>query len=205
MNICLLGDSILDNAAYTAGEPPVVAHLNRILGNSGRATLLAVDGSITREVTGQLRKLPPEATHIVVSTGGNDALAQQDLLWQSAATAAHALSRFGEPLQALEADCRRLLDGVRATRLPALCCTIYNGWMDDSARRVVSLALSLFNDVLFRLALEYDIPVLDLRRVCTMACDYANPIEPSGSGGEKIARAIVRALGIAGDRAEGRR
>ena len=47
MNICLLGDSILDNRAYTRGQPSVVDHLNQILGDGQQATLLAVDGSIT--------------------------------------------------------------------------------------------------------------------------------------------------------------
>jgi len=37
---------------------------------------------------------------------------------------------------------------------------------------------------------------VDLRLVCTEPSDYANPIEPSGSGGAKIARAIVASLGL---------
>jgi hypothetical protein len=31
--------------------------------------------------------------------------------------------------------------------------------------------------------------------VCTEPADYANPIEPSGSGGLKIARAVARMIG----------
>ena len=31
----------------------------------------------------------------------------------------------------------------------------------------------------------------DLQLICTEEADYANPIEPSERGGEKIARAIV--------------
>ena len=30
--------------------------------------------------------------------------------------------------------------------------------------------------------------------ICTEAADYANPIEPSGHGGQKIAQAIARCL-----------
>jgi hypothetical protein len=33
--------------------------------------------------------------------------------------------------------------------------------------------------------------VIDLRAVCTYPEDYANPIEPSSVGGEKIARTIA--------------
>lgn len=61
------------------------------------------------------------------------------------------------------------------------------------------LALNLFNDVIFRLALEHRFPVLDLRRVCTVATDYANPIEPSGPRGAKIVRAIAAALAAPAD------
>lgn len=196
MNICLLGDSILDNAVYTNGEPAVTEHLNRLLGETGKATLLAVDGSVTAQVNRQIQRLPPEATHVILSSGGNDALAHQDLLKQPARSVAQALLLFAEPLQALEADYRRVLENLRETGLPGVCCTIYNGWMDEPVRSVVPLALRLFNDVIVSLALEYGFHVLDLRRVCTEATDYANPIEPSGSGGEKIARAILRTLSV---------
>lgn len=43
MNVCLVGDSILDNAAYTNGDLVVVDRLNRVLGEDGRVTFLAVD------------------------------------------------------------------------------------------------------------------------------------------------------------------
>lgn len=195
MNICLSGDSILDNAAYTDGQPAVVDHLNRILGRAGKATLLAVDGSVTREVEEQFRALPPGATHVVISSGGNDALEQQSLLLEPVSSVSHALSLFAAPLTALEADYRRVLERLRDTGLPGLCCTIYNGWLEEPVRSIVPYALSLFNDVIFRLALEYRVPVLDLRRICTEASDYANPIEPSGPGGAKIAAAIARELG----------
>jgi hypothetical protein len=91
MNICLLGDSILDNAVYTNGEPSVTEHLNRLLGETGKATLEAVDGSVTAEVNRQIQKLPREATYVVLSSGGNDALAHQDLLKQPARSVAQAL------------------------------------------------------------------------------------------------------------------
>ena len=201
MNICLLGDSILDNGAYTGGQPAVVDHLNRMLGESGagsesrRATLLAVDGSLTAEVAHQARALPPDATHFVVSSGGNDALQYQSLLQHSVASVGQAFWVFRDPLQKLEAEYRHVLEELQKTGLPGICCTIYNGWMDDPlAQTIVPIALSLFNDVIFRLALEYRIPVLDLRRICTAASDYANPIEPSGPGGEKIAAAIADSL-----------
>jgi len=197
MNICLLGDSILDNSAYTNGQPSVVDHLNQILGSSHQATLLAVDGSLTAQVPQQVRALPADATHVVVSSGGNDALQHESLLQHRAASVGDALLSFQEPLRELEADYRSVLDDLKKTGLPTICCTIYNGWMEDPlTHTIVPIALSLFNDVIFRLALEYRVPVLDLRRVCTEAPDYANPIEPSGPGGRKIAAAIAETVTV---------
>lgn len=92
MNICLLGDSILDNVTYTDGAPAVTDHLNRLLGGTGRATLIAVDGSVTAQVHRQVRGLPADATHLVLSSGGNDALAHEDLLRQPAKSVSPALT-----------------------------------------------------------------------------------------------------------------
>ena len=55
----------------------------------------------------------------------------------------------------------------------------------------------MFNDVILRVAFEHHLPVIDLRLVCNEPADYANPIEPSGRGGRKIALAIARATGVA--------
>jgi len=55
------------------------------------------------------------------------------------------------------------------------------------------VALMLFNDAILRTAFEIRAGVIDLRLVCGEPSDYANPIEPSGSGGLKIARAVARA------------
>ena len=59
------------------GKPAVIEQLGNELGDRGSATLLAVDGSVTKEVAGQLENLPTEATHVVISSGGNDALRQR--------------------------------------------------------------------------------------------------------------------------------
>jgi hypothetical protein len=49
----------------------------------------------------------------------------------------------------------------------------------------------VFNDCIVRAAFAHGLPLLDLRLICAEETDYANPIEPSAQGGEKIARAIV--------------
>jgi hypothetical protein len=44
------------------------------------ATLCAVDGSVAESVPEQRDYVPQEATQLVLSVGGNDALRNQDLL-----------------------------------------------------------------------------------------------------------------------------
>ena len=52
--------------------------------------------------------------------------------------------------------------------------------------------LALYNDVSTRGAFAHGLPLVDLRLICSEPGDYANPIEPSAQGGEKIAAAIAR-------------
>src|SRR3712207_3492707 len=77
--VVLLGDSIFDNAAYVAGAPDVVRQVGQRLPQGSKATLAAVDGSKIGGVRRQLRSVPADATHLVLSVGGNDALGSSDL------------------------------------------------------------------------------------------------------------------------------
>jgi hypothetical protein len=196
-HLVLLGDSIFDNAAYTRGEPDVVTHLRTLLPAGARATLLAVDGAITRSMAEQVPHIPEDATHLVVSIGGNDALGCLDLLDAPAASTADALRLFGEAADRFEVNYRAALRPLVDRGLPATLCTIYNGAFEepDLAARA-RIALMLFNDVILRVAFEQYASLIELRLVCNENADYANPIEPSGQGGMKIARTIVRATGI---------
>jgi hypothetical protein len=73
---------------------------------------------------------------------------------------------------------------------------LYNGAIPEAVQaRRAAVGLTVFNDVILRVAIERRLPVLDLRLICNEPADYANPIEPSGRGGEKIARAIARVVG----------
>jgi hypothetical protein len=196
VHIALLGDSIFDNSSYTGAEPDVVTHLRALLPTGARATLLAVDGAITRALTEQVRGIPADATHLVVSIGGNDVLSYLNLLDAPATSIADALRLFGQAVGRFEADYRSAVRPVIDRGLPVTICTIYNGAFEepDYAARA-RVALMPFNDVILRVAFEHHASAIDLRLVCSETADYANPIEPSGRGGMKIARAIARATG----------
>ena len=191
-HVVLLGDSIFDNAAYVSGGPDVLSHLQGLLQSRAKATLLAVDGAVTTAVARQLARVPADATHLVVSVGGNDALQHTGLLDRRARSSAEVLEWFGEAVDEFERHYRRMLTAVLARRIPTTVCTIYNGCFSDRLfQRIASTMLTMFNDVIIRVAIEHSLAVIDLRFVCVAAEDYANPIEPSSVGGEKIARAIA--------------
>ena len=190
MHIALVGDSIFDNSAYVPGQPALIDQLRSILPDGSTATLLAKDGSITAEVVEQLRSLPKDVTHLVVSSGGNDALRASGTL-----RVGGGVEEFLEDLVSIQKEFRQeyrqLLHECKKLGKPTVVCTIY-----DSIPRLESwkkTALSIFNDVIIRKAFAVGFSVIDLRAVCNEDSDYSeiSPIEPSSRGGMKIARKIA--------------
>jgi hypothetical protein len=85
-----------------------------------------------------------------------------------------------------------MLDDVTARGLPVAVCTIYDAHFPDmKQRRRASLGLTIFNDCITREASARGLALIDLRLILTADSDLANPIEPSVSGGAKIANAIA--------------
>ncbi|WP_156396456.1 SGNH/GDSL hydrolase family protein [Noviherbaspirillum sp. Root189] len=192
MHLVLLGDSIFDNGAYTGGKPDVITQLRNVIPRGWKADLLARDGATTEGIAAQLARVPPGATHLVLSVGGNDALMQQHLLRSSASSTAEALTVLGHAVRHFETAYRKVIDACVARGLPLTICTIYNGNFDDRQyQRIVQVALALFNDAIIRTATEHHLNVIELRMVCSQPEDYANAIEPSSTGAAKIARAIL--------------
>ena len=198
-HIVLLGDSIFDNAAYTGGAPDVATHLRRLLPTGSNATLCAVDGATTRDVHRQLGRVPRDATHLVISVGGNDALQNLDLLSLRVASSAEALETFAARVLIFERAYREAIRLALGPGLPTIVCTIYNGALDATIATAGRLGLALFNDAILRTALDLHLDAIELRAICTEPGDYANPIEPSGQGGLKIAQAVARAVGALDD------
>lgn len=205
-HVVLLGDSVFDNAAYVAvGAPDVVRQVRQRLPRDSRATLAAADGSTTSDVRDQLRQLPEDATHLVVSAGGNDALDRSDFLAGSTRSTAEALLGLADIAEEFERGYLAMLAEVLARGLPTIICTIYYPRFPEVVlQRMAVVALAVFNDCIVRAAFAHSLSLIDLRLIFTEEGDYANPIEPSARGGEKIARAIVEAVdrGLAGGRSE---
>jgi hypothetical protein len=197
-HIILIGDSSFDNGAYTGGELDVCGHLRAILPAPWRASLLAVDGSTIADLGAQLRAVPDDASHLVLSVGGNDVLRHWGVLRMPAATNADALMEWAGRVAVFETEYRGAVAAARASGRMTTVCTIYNGRLDSVRAEPARLALRLFNDAVLRVAFAHRLRVIDLRLVCADASDYATPIEPSGAGGLKIATAIAAATGASG-------
>jgi lysophospholipase L1-like esterase len=197
-HVVLLGDSIFDNGSYVAGGPDVVQQLQEELPSGWRATLAAVDGDVTAGVSRQLQSIPSDATHLVVSVGGNDALGFAGILQQPVRTVGDGLLLLAEAQRHFAAGYEDMIHAVLATGLPTAVCTIYDTRPSEPGHPMIRTGVAVFNDCITRAAFARGVPLIDLRLICTESADYANPIEPSVQGGQKIAGAIagwVRAVG----------
>jgi hypothetical protein len=193
-HLVLLGDSVLDNKAYTAGGPPIVNQIKSRLPKNWKVSLLAVDGSLIEQMLFQIKNIPADASHLVISIGGNNALMQSGFVSEPARSVAEVFMRMGVLQMEFEQAYRRMLDQVLERSLPTILCTIYYpNFADATVQALYKLGVMAFNDSILRAAVQNAIPVIDLRLVCTTPADYANEIEPSGAGGAKIAEVILRA------------
>ena len=191
-HIVLLGDSIFDNAAYVHGGPDLIRQLTALLPSDFKATLLAVDGSVTTDVLTQIPKIPASATHLIVSAGGNDGLSRADILQRPAGSVGEAVEQLASLRAEFCQNYRRMLSALLALKQLLALCTVYDPQFPDPLmQRLTTTALNIFNDCILREAITHGLPVLDLRLICTEPEDYANEIEPGVPGGRKIAAGIL--------------
>ena len=189
--LVLVGDSVFDNAAYVNG-PDVRAQVEIKMPDDWAVSLLAVDGSYILDVPNQLEQLPDDAQILVVSTGGNDVLVQTEVLGDAVSTVGEALLLLDDAVGQFREDYCRMLEAVAATDAQSYICTIYRpDFPDEDFQRMTSTALGLFNDVIVEEASLRLLPILDIRAIFTDNGDYANPIEPSVQGGQKLADEIA--------------
>ena len=193
-HLVLLGDSIFDNRAYVAGGPAVIDQVQHLIPTDWKATLLAVNGNTSVQVSNQLKLLPADSTHLVLSAGGNDAIGCLDLMGAPTSNLMGALGTLSKMLAGFEQSYKALMTELLALNKPLMVCTIYDsvpGLVDP-----LKVALAFFNDIIIRNAVSNGLPVLDLRMICTESGDYSikSPIEPSSQGGSKIASRLKVAM-----------
>ena len=193
-HIVLLGDSIFDNASYVPNGDSVIEQLRTALPSPWQATLAAVDGARVASVSYQLERIPPSATHLFLSVGGNDALwTAGNVLPRKSQDVRGALDQVGRACAEFAQAYVQLVSKLREHGLPVVLCTIYDAIPGLGPAELAGLCL--FNDTITRTAFEQRLTLLDLRLICNQASDYSDfsPIEPSTQGGSKIVFAILQA------------
>ena len=198
-SITLLGDSIIDNKTYVQQqEYSVLEHLQNISKNE--FLQIAYDGDTTVNVLErQLQSQEvAKSSHLVLSIGGNDLL--QNILFLHEGPIENinkALSDVHKQiLKPLEQRFETIVEKLSSHRANLLLCTVYEGDLGrtDEFRDVLDsskIMVSSFNDTVYKTASKYNADVLELRHIFTSPEDYANPIEPSHVGGERLAQAIM--------------
>jgi hypothetical protein len=191
-HLILLGDSVFDNARYVGRGLNVLTQLSARLPVNWKSSLRAVDGSVISSIRAQLQRLPSDATHLVVSVGGNDALRHAGVLDQRARSVAEALELLAAIRAEFEWNYQTMLDDVLGPGLPTAVCTIYDArFPEPRRRRLAATALTVLNDSITRQVFARGLPLIDLRLIFDSDDYYANPIEPSARGGERLASVIV--------------
>ena len=199
-SITLLGDSIIDNKTYVShGEFSVLEHLENI--SNYEYIQVAYDGHTTFDVQNKQLHLSTieKPSHIVLSVGGNDLL--QNLSYLSNGPMSNvneAITGIQQHIfEPLEQRFETIIEELSSQRANLLICTVYEGDLGrtDEFRDISDsskIMVSSFNDMVYKTANKYNADVLELRHIFTSSEDYANPIEPSHIGGEKLAQSIVQ-------------
>jgi len=195
--VSLLGDSIIDNKVYVGDdELSVTEHLQH--NSSSNFTMIAVDGDTTEDVLeNQLDNLKEPVSHIVLSIGGNDLLQNLHLLQDETSGMKFALEKSSELIGEIQENYTKILEHLSNYDTKVLLCTVYEGDLKSDVMlaqfdKAGQAMLKMHNDTVYYLASKFEVDVLELRNIFTNKEDYANPIEPSHIGGEKLAKAIIQ-------------
>ncbi len=192
--ITLLGDSIFDNEVYVSSGQAIIDQINRRGKKDWSAELLAVDGAITQDVANQCLKINADTTHLIVSCGGNDALGCFPVFGEPVRDVQEAMEIMAEIKAQFQQQYQLMISNAKEQGKHLVLCTIYDSVPEID--RSLLAALSIFNEVILKEAVRYNVPVLDLRLICNDKEDYStiSPIEPSVQGGGKIIDAITNLL-----------
>ena len=223
-NILLLGDSIIDNRSYVLkDELDVTAHLKKLYSDHPNVSITnnAVDGDTMYDLKNNHLDTPDieEASHIIVSIGGNDLLHNISFLQRTSELSKimgkdARIGKWGvkelnpsrnrvfeeayfEIIKPFTKQYETIVANLSSHRANLLLCTVYEGDLVDSdefsdVNNSSKTMVSLFNDIVYRTANKYDADVLELREIFVSPEDYANPIEPSHIGGGKLAKAMQK-------------
>lgn len=110
---------------------------------------MRMDGDRTQDVMARLQRLPHNASYLVVSVGGNEALEHLASLTESAKSVAEVLGRLAQIGEPFEHAYYGMVQGVLQHSLPTALCIIYH--LQFPAQELQSsaiTALTIFNNLI---------------------------------------------------------
>ena len=142
-----------------------------------------------------LFSFPDDATHVVISIEGNRAIQESGLLHGKPASMEEGLASLSYAADQFEDKVGALIHAAQATRLPTVICSMWlPRYPAPTHQRAAVAALGIFNSRILRRAVDAGISLVDLRRACNEAEDYADHTMLSRNGLQKAANVISRAL-----------
>ena len=157
-------------------------------------------GGLIHAITSQSESIPEDCSHVVVSIGGNNGLEATSVLFEGMWDGGRGeVILLGERMIGLEKEYRevmtKLVAKCREKKQKVILCSVYKpcfAHFDVRPRQeAVDVGVVLFADLIHRVGRELGVAILDMRTVMDSVECFANPIEPSTIGGEKIARGIM--------------
>lgn len=193
IKVALLGDGA---AAVGASVLDVLEEASFPADPRRAVQTLAEDGADLRATAGQLARVEADVTHVVLSVGGADSLAQRTILASvPATTVAQALGTLARVQQDFATQYDAVVSSIKAAGLPLLLLIPYDAkFAAEADAAVARAALSMFADVVYRAAGRHGCSVLDLRLLFDDDGDWISPVVPSPQGASKIAHKIVEFL-----------
>jgi len=186
--IILLGDSILKNDAYVTNGKSVE---NLIIERNKNIKCLAEDHSKIVDIYSQIDKIPLDLntpdTYIFLSAGGNDILSHyvdqnQDITNTSS-------------LRPMFAAYKNLVKSIQ-TRLPKAKIIILDIYYPDNLKyNQFHFIIKEWNEMIYEFAINKKnniYSVIKISNVLTKNEDFTFGIEPSSTGGQKIADLILQ-------------
>ena len=179
--ILLLGDSILDNSYYVSPGKSVYDYIKRSIPSSTVIKNLARDGAIISEVkTNQLYAIPitynKPTTALVLSIGGNDFLS-------------------GNAIDLVKPQYKDLLQQIRSQfdKSKIYLVDLYRPL--DPSLQIYTTIISMWNSYLEQLVkANLADAIIPISNVIVEQTDLVHKIEPSNTGGEKIANLILQTI-----------
>lgn len=174
------GDSILNNTIYVPPGKSVVDYIRLNSGSTKDIINISRDGDIITDVYNQMRQIPNvESTMtIILSVGGNDLLEY-------------------ELIEKAYINYIELIKYIKQTYKCKLYVLNLYYPMDESMNKfheTISKWNTLLNEIPKKEKIE--INIIDISKIITEPSDLVNKIEPSVTGGLKIANKIIKMVNI---------